>query len=242
MVTSVMRTVADGRSEAGRPERGIDETALGVNENVVRFPGWLIAGFWFCVVIALAVVIRRMIALLTPGTSGAPPELRNLDAWFRAHAVLTWVHISVALAFVLLLPFVFRVGAARPGAIEKAFFALGAITGATAYGMSRYAVGGWLERSAVLVFDTLFLVSLARAYTMHREGNAEKQRVWMIRAVAVLLGIATTRPVIGAFFATERLTHLTPAKFFGIAFWIGFSINTIVIELWLRSEARRSWA
>jgi uncharacterized membrane protein YsdA (DUF1294 family) len=105
--------------------------------------------------------------------------------------------------------------------------------------MSRYAVGGWVERSAVLVFDTFFLVSLAKAYVMHRRGYAEEQRLWTIRAVAILLGIATTRPVMGVFFATERLSHLTPDKFFGIAFWIGFSINAIVIEFWLRSAARR---
>ena len=63
----------------------------------------------------------------------------------------------------------------------------------------------------------------------------QKQR-WTIRAVAILLGIATTRPVMGVFFATSLLTHLTPRQFFGIAFWIGFSLNTLAIELWLRKS------
>jgi hypothetical protein len=58
----------------------------------------------------------------------------------------------------------------------------------------------------------------------------------MLRAIAILLGIATTRPVIGVFFATSTITHLTPAQFFGIAFWIGFSLNTVVMELWLRTR------
>jgi hypothetical protein len=40
----------------------------------------------------------------------------------------------------------------------------------------------------------------------------------------------------GVFFATSRLTHLEPGQFFGVAFWIGFSINTIVVELWVRSR------
>jgi len=211
-----------------------------MNPTVAEFPGWLRAGFWICIVIAVAVVIRRMIALLTAGTYAGSPPLNELDAWFQAHAVLTWVHISVALAFVIMLPFLFRVSTAKSDTLEKAFFILGTTTGATAYGMSRYAVGGWLERSAVLVFNTLFLVSLAKAYAMRRAGNTEKQRVWMIRAVAVLLGIASTRPVMAAFFATQRLSHLTPDKFFGIAFWIGFSINTVVIELWLRSAMKRT--
>ena len=217
-------------------------TTRSMNPTVAEFPGWLRAGFWICIVIAVAVVIRRMIALLTAGTYAGSPPLNELDAWFQAHAVLTWVHISVALAFVIMLPFLFRVSTAKSDTLEKAFFILGTTTGATAYGMSRYAVGGWLERSAVLVFDTLFLVSLAKAYAMRREGNTEKQRVWMIRAVAVLLGIASTRPVMAVFFATQRLSHLTPDKFFGIAFWIGFSINTVVIELWLRSAMKRTHA
>ena len=62
----------------------------------------------------------------------------------------------------------------------------------------------------------------------------------MVRAVVILLGIATTRPVMGVFFATSRLTHWTPSQFFGVAFWIGFSFNTIGVELWLRAQDRRS--
>jgi hypothetical protein len=62
----------------------------------------------------------------------------------------------------------------------------------------------------------------------------------MTRAIAVLLGIATTRPVMGIFFATGSVTHLSPEQFFGIAFWIGFSINTLIVELWLRSQEGKS--
>ncbi len=65
-----------------------------------------------------------------------------------------------------------------------------------------------------------------------------RERRWQLRAIAILLGIATTRPVMGVFFATARLTHLVPQQFFGIAFWIGFSINVLVFELWIRSVDR----
>jgi hypothetical protein len=43
----------------------------------------------------------------------------------------------------------------------------------------------------------------------------------------------------GVFFATSAATHLLPRQFFGMAFWIGFSINVLVFELWTRSVARR---
>jgi uncharacterized membrane protein YsdA (DUF1294 family) len=65
-----------------------------------------------------------------------------------------------------------------------------------------------------------------------------RERRWLLRAIAILLGIATTRPVMGIFFATSALTHLTPHQFFGIAFWVGFSMNTLIIELWIRSRSR----
>jgi hypothetical protein len=59
----------------------------------------------------------------------------------------------------------------------------------------------------------------------------------MLRAIAIVLGIATTRPVMGVFFATSHFTGLTPQQFFGIAFWIGFTLNTLVMEFWLRNRS-----
>jgi hypothetical protein len=194
---------------------------------------WLRIGFWACIVISVAVVLRRTVALAHPPQS-APPQLAALDAAFASHAVLTLAHIIPALAFVVVAPFVFLrrfAGATWP---EHLLFPLGAVVGVTAYAMSSYSVGGWVERSAVLLFNTLFLFSLFRAWQLRRE-PALKLR-WMTRAIAILLGIATTRPVMGIFFATSRITHLAPEQFFGIAFWIGFSINTLIVELWLRSQ------
>ncbi|MGA7317151.1 MAG: DUF2306 domain-containing protein [Silvibacterium sp.] len=204
-----------------------------------RAPLWLRIGFWACTVIAVAVVIRRIFALAFPPPS-APPPLAALDAFFASHAALTLAHILPALAFVLVAPLVvFRVPA-RANWAGRIIFPLGAIVGLTAYAMSVDSVGGWMERSAVLFFNSLFLFSLFRAYRYRRQNDPPHERRWLLRSIAILLGIATTRPVMGVFFATSPLTHLTPNQFFGIAFWIGFSINTLVFELWIRSQDRRS--
>jgi uncharacterized membrane protein YsdA (DUF1294 family) len=192
-------------------------------------------GFWLCILIAVAVVIRRLLALAYPPQS-APPQMAGLDTAFASHAALTLAHILPALAFVLLLALSYFPRFANAGWLMHLLFPLGAIVGITAYTMSIYSVGGWIERSAVLFFNSLFLYSLVRAWLFMKSGDQGLQQQWMTRAVAILLGIATTRPVMGVFFATSSLTHLTPKQFFGIAFWIGFSINTIVIELWLRSK------
>jgi hypothetical protein len=198
---------------------------------------WLLIGFWGCIAIAVAVVLRRIFALIHPSTS-TPPQLAGLDAVFASHSALTLAHILPALAFVLIAPFFVLRSSPMAHWSERLLFPLGAVVGLTAYAMSGYSVGGWLERSAVLFFNTLFLYSLLRAYRYMVRGKALLKRRWLIRAIVILLGIATTRPVMGVFFATSALTHLTPNQFFGIAFWIGFSINTLVVELWLRSSGR----
>ena len=199
-------------------------------------PLWVRAGFWICIVIAVAVVIRRVVALIHPPQS-APPQLAGLDTAFASHAELTLAHILPALLFVVLLPFAYLrrfAGAAWP---ERLLLPLGAIVGLTAYAMSVFAVGGWVERSAVLFFNSVFLYSLSRAWWYGQQGETQEKWRWLTRSVGVLLGIATTRPVMGVFFATSTITHLEPRQFFGIAFWIGFSINTVAVELWLRSGA-----
>lgn len=201
-------------------------------------PLWLRAALWTSVATAIAVGVRRLIAMMHPSLS-APPQMLALDAAFESHAALTLEHIIPAMAFVLLIPFVFL---ERTGVrwAEWLLFPLGAVVGVTAYAMSAYSIGGWVERSAVLFFNSLFLFSLMRAYGYMRAGEHLLKRCWMTRAVAILLGIATTRPVMGLFFATSARTHLEPRQFFGIAFWIGFSINTIAVELWLHSPRRQS--
>ena len=201
-----------------------------------RYPFWLLSVFWISVAISIAVVVRRLLELIRP-SHGGPPQMAGMDASFASHAVLTVAHIIPAAMFVVVAALLL-LRRTRGEWLELLFFPLGVITGVTAYAMSAYAIGGWIERSAVLVFDTWFLFALGRAWRYKAGGDALQERNWITRAVGTLLGIATTRPVMGIFFATSGLTHLAPNQFFGIAFWIGFSINTIAVELWVRSRRR----
>jgi Predicted membrane protein (DUF2306) len=204
-------------------------------------PFALRAGFWVCIVIAVAVVVRRLFALAGPPRA-ASPQLAALDLAFANHSVLTLCHILPALAFAILAPIVIFRKTERLAWADRLLFPIGAIVGLTAYAMSLYSIGGWIERSAVLFFDTLFLFSLAQAYRFHSARDLVRKREWLVRSIGILLGIATTRPVMGVFFATSPLTHLEPNQFFGMAFWIGFSINTLVVELWLRTRKTRPLA
>jgi hypothetical protein len=203
-----------------------------------KAPLGLRIGFWACIAISVAVVLRRVAALAAPGSSAAP-QLEKLDTSFASHAALTLAHIIPALAFVIVVPFLLLRPPGKTIWAERILFPLGVVVGLTAYAMSSFAIGGWIERSAVLVFNTWFLISLARAFAYSQRAELVLERRWLLRAIVVLLGIATTRPVMGVFFATSPVTHLTVNQFFGIAFWIGFSINAAVVEIWLHSGARR---
>ena len=209
----------------------IEENGTRQIQNPVSY--WLNIWFWVCTVIAVAVVFRRLVALAHPSRSG-PAELADLDLVFASHARLTLAHIIPALLFVLLAPFVMVRRLAHFSWPERWLFPLGVVVGITAYGMSVYSVGGWTERSAVLFFNSIFLFSLVQAWRFRQQGKSRLKMEWLTRAIGILLGIATTRPVMGVFFATSRLTHLEPKQFFGLAFWIGFSMNWIVAEIWIR--------
>lgn len=198
------------------------------------------AGFWVCIIIGIAVVLRRAFTLQRPVATGGPSQLLQLDAFFQTRAVLTRVHIFTALLFVCLLPFMFWNRTRNLQIVRVLFYVLGVAVCFSAFGMSAHPVGGAVEGAAILFYNSLFFVSLVASYRAWRTGREPNSLRWTLRATAVSLGIATTRPVMGLFFATSRLTHWTPELFFGPAFWIGFSINSLVMEVWLRKQPRFS--
>jgi hypothetical protein len=85
-----------------------------------------------------------------------------LDAIFASHAAQTLAHSVPAMAFVLPIPFFSAPNRCGVGGLSPV--PLGAAVGVTAYAMSVDSVRGWMERSPVLVFNSLFLFSLAKAY------------------------------------------------------------------------------
>ena len=90
-----------------------------------------------------------------------------------------------------------------------------------------------LETAATTLFALVFLFALTKAFLHIRGREIAQHREWMIRAFAIGLAVATIRPIVGLFFAFSRITHQTPREFFGIAFWIGFTLHLIAAEAWI---------
>ena len=189
-------------------------------------------------VVAAAVVVRRVTALLSP-PKNVPAQLAGLDQTFATKEALTLAHILPGLAFVILVPFqLSRSWRSRHLRAHRwmgrIVIILGLIIGISALAMSTHPIGGAVEASASIFFDLFFLFALTKAYLHIRRREIGLHREWVIRAMSIALGIATVRPLMGAFFATSRVTRLTPHDFFGIAFWSGFSLTYIAGELWIR--------
>ena len=184
------------------------------------------------VLIGLAAAARRALVLLY----GATPSPQAFDAGFAHHPILTFIHIIPGALFMVLGPFQF-VPSIRARRLwqhrwsGRVLVAAGYVVGVSALAMSwQMSIGGANETAATTVFAVLFLFSLTKAFWHIRHREIRQHRKWMLRAFAIGLGIATTRPIVGAFFAARKLA---PREFFGIAFWLGFTLTALAGEIWI---------
>jgi uncharacterized membrane protein len=205
------------------------------------------AGTWSIVLtlcgIAVIVAIRRLATLANPSLNNASPAAA-LDALFAAKAGLTRSHAIAGLALAMLIPVQLsaRVRDRFPIIhrwLGRTLMVVGIVVGLTGYAMATVPVGGWLEVSAIVIYGSAFLAALLAGWRYIRHGDVKRHREWMLRALAIALGIATTRPVVGVFFATRALTGLSPSQFFGAAFWIGFTTTVLAGEWYIRNTRPR---
>lgn len=192
----------------------------------------------FLVLIGIAAVTRRSLVLISPQRfgGGSSNPAAALDTGFARHAALTFIHILPGALFLGLAPLQFSRGF-RQRHLQlhrwsgRVLVICGLIIGASALVMSyTMNIGGPNETAATTLFAIVFLICLIKAYLYIRRKEVARHREWMIRAYGVGLGVATTRPIVGMFFAFRRMT---PHEFFGIAFWLGFTITFMAAEAWI---------
>jgi uncharacterized membrane protein len=212
---------------------------MGPNRTLVRF-AWI--AVIFLAFVGIAVATRRSIVLLTPGAlSSRNNPAAALDAAFADRRTLTLLHILPAMLFMVLGPMQFArsVRAHYPqihrwsGRIFLTASAVVGITGLTlAFGKT---IGGVDEKAAITLFGSFFLIALAKGLWYTLRGEFAQHREWMIRGYAIGLAVATIRPIMGTFFAVAVLQghRPEPREFFGTAFWIGFTLQTIAAEIWI---------
>lgn len=194
--------------------------------------------------IGVGIVVRRFLLLIPVLINGYHPPVVSTSFIpvdnSLAHPVLTLIHIIPGLMFVVLGPFQFiqSIRARYPVGHRisgRVFLGSGVVIGITALIMSFAvpAIGGANQAAATVLFSLFFLYALFKALQQVLQHKIAGHREWVIRAYSIGLAVATIRIINVLFFATSKLTGLTPHEFFGIAFWIGFVIHLILAELWI---------
>ena len=194
------------------------------------------------VFIGLAAASRRFMILLAPPV-GNPSfaAAAALDAGFAAHRLLTLVHVLPAFFFYGTYSFSVRRGYSRTARRRASLVgasaarARGRHRGVRAHHEFHHEHRRRKRNSRHYSLRSFALVFLGLGYLNIRRHRVDLHRQWMIRAFGVALGVATTRPIIGAFFAARRLS---PHEFFGAAFWLGFTTTLLAAEAIHFTEAR----
>jgi Predicted membrane protein (DUF2306) len=210
----------------------------------------------FLAVVGSVVAVRRMVHVIPIVLHGyhPPPPPNNpvaaqfsaLDDLFAHYPVLTLIHTVPGLLFMLLGPLQFS-STIRARYLRWhrwsgwVFVGCGFVIGISALVMSfgMPAIGGVNQAAATPLFGTYFLVALSRVFWLIRRQEVALRREWMIRAFSIGLAVSTIRPIMGIFFATSRLSGLTPREFFGVAFWIGFVLHLMVAKAWIHATQSR---
>lgn len=206
----------------------------------------------FLALIGFAVALRRIVVLTPILVNGYHPpvhttnprlaEFAALDDLFAHYPVLTLIHIIPGVLFMLLGPLqlISTIRARHPRwhrLSGRIVVFCGLIIGVSALLMSfaMPAIGGRTQAAATVLFGIFSLIALGKGFWHIRKRQIALHREWMIRAFAIGLAVATIRPIVGLFFATSRLTGLTPHEFFGAAFWTGFVLHLFAAEAWIRN-------
>jgi uncharacterized membrane protein len=186
--------------------------------------------------IGLVVATRRALSLAGVTKTYVNPRFGAFDKGLGVHPALTFAHIIPGALFMILAPlqFIPKIRTRYPWFHRwsgRILVVLGLIIGISALIMSfTSAIGGANETAATSVFAILFLVSLCKGFYHIRRREIALHREWMIRMFAIGFAIASVRPIVGMFFAFSKLS---PHEFFGIAFWLGFTIQLLLAEVWI---------
>lgn len=193
--------------------------------------------------IALATGRQPFAAIYAMLPPPAAEDGRTVDRLFASHALLTWTHITlgtIVLGFVL---FQFMPGIRRRRLNAHRWTGRLVLLAAVPTAMSglllqaRSQFGGLLAGTAVVLAGALFLLALLRAYRAIRRGDPARHREWMIRMLAVALGVGAIRLVA---IPLVLLTGQRPLELVGASFWLGFALPIAGGELWIRFTRPRA--
>jgi uncharacterized membrane protein len=196
----------------------------------MKLAGWIAIGLSVAILLVFATIRLSDMSRNPPGTDA-------FGIRYVQHPRVALVHIIPGLLFLTFgsLQFVTRLRQRHIRVHRRLGWALAAsaaVSGvfALAAGFTLPAFGGITTQAATVVFGGIFLFSVAKAIRHIRRKEIARHREWMIRAYALAMGAATIRIFVGLLVAAGGVRF---ENAFGPSFWLGFSTNLLVAEIWI---------
>ena len=159
---------------------------------------------------------------------------------FLEFPVVIGIHVVFGGIYLALAPFQFVVRirsrfAAYHRWSGRLLVGIGLIAGVTALITAElFPFSGWPERVIVGFFACFFLFALVKSFVHVRNRQFAEHRVWMIRAFAIALSIATMRLIfISALMFLGEPTAQLAATLSIVSFSIAFVLHSALAELWI---------
>ena len=153
---------------------------------------------------------------------------------------LDWIFVVFGVAATVYLLVFYRQISLRPGLPTIPDIIISVIGVALLLEAARRAVGPALAVIACLMLIYIFAGPSLPGIMGHKGASLARvaSQMWLSSEgiFGVALGVATTRPIVAAFFAARRLS---PHEFFGTAFWLGFTLALLAAESWIHYSLRR---
>ena len=192
----------------------------------------------------LRAALLRVFDSVDPAAAARAAQVARFDAPFAVHPVATALHLGAAVIWLLLTPLQLsdRVRAGQP-ALHRAGGRLVLVAGGVLtlsglyFGFGR-PFGGWREAVVVGLVSVWFVVASVRAVRAIRRGEVARHRRWMLRAVAVPLGVTVIR-LVGLTLELVLVGSTVDAvSRFLLSIWVGWPLTIGSMELWLRHNPR----
>jgi FtsH-binding integral membrane protein len=185
---------------------------------------------------------------LAVGGALSAAEVRDIAAYdsaFASHPLLTVLHIAPGPIFLVLAPLQFssriRTRHLRlhrwSGRVLVLLALVAGVSGLLL--VPHFSFTGSAASWAALVFGTLFVVAILRAFVAIRRRDVVRHREWMIRAFSIAIGISVVRIVGGLLVVASRAE---PFDILGWSFWIGWLVSFAAGEWWIRRSRFREVA
>jgi hypothetical protein len=195
-----------------------------------RIIGWVVIGLVLVILFIFSVIRGLQLVNATP--TDHPFELRYLQ-----HPLVATLHMIFSMFFVLFAPLQFNTKfRSRNPSVHRWLgraLLVSALISAT-YGIAVAIImpvfGGLAGTTASWFFGPLFIFCAIMAGLRARQKQFTAHREWVIRTFALGLGVGVQRIVLLIMMSVGGHSFYDS---FGVALWIGFSLNLLIAETWI---------